>query len=98
MTITALLEFRVTPEALATAPAVIHDTLAATRAFAGNMGVEVVVDIADPTHFVVIEQWESLEADEAYRAWRSTPEGGSDLGNILAGAPSLTKLNSQPAI
>lgn len=98
MPITALLEFRVTPEAVATAPAVIHTTLAATRAFAGNMGVEVVVDIVDPTHFVVIEQWESLEADEAYRAWRSTPEGASDLGSILAGAPSLTKFSPQPEI
>ena len=98
MSITALLEFQVTPAALATAPSVIHDTLAATRAFAGNMGVEVVVDIADPTHFVVIEQWESLEADEAYRAWRSTPEGGSELGSILAGAPSLTKFSPQSAI
>jgi quinol monooxygenase YgiN len=98
MSITAMLEFHVTLDALATAPIVIHHTLAATRAFAGNMGVEVVVDIVDPTHFVVIEQWESLEADEAYRAWRSTPDGASDLGSILEGAPSLTKFSPQSAI
>jgi len=95
MSITALLEFQVKPDALATAPAVIHDTLVATRAFAGNLGVEVVVD---PTHVIVIERWESLAADEAYRAWRSTPEGGSDLGSILAGAPTLTKFTPDPAI
>jgi quinol monooxygenase YgiN len=98
MSITALLEFHVTSDALATAPAVVHDTLAATRAFAGNLGVEVVVDVADPTHYLVIEQWESLEADEAYRAWRSTPEGRSDLGSILAGAPTLTKFSPQSDI
>ena len=98
MTITALLEFHVTPDALPTAPGVIHDTLAATRAFAGNLGVEVVADVTDPAHFLVIEHWDSLEADEAYRAWRATPEGASDLGSILAGAPSLTKFSPQPAI
>jgi quinol monooxygenase YgiN len=92
MAITALLELQVKPDALSTAPAVIHDTLSATRAFAGCLGVEVVVDVADPAHIVVIEQWESLEADTAYRTWRATPEGASNLGSILAAPPTLTRL------
>jgi heme oxygenase (mycobilin-producing) len=55
------------------------------------VGVTVLVDSADPTHVAVYEQWESLEADAAYRQWRTTAEGASDLGSVLAAAPTLTK-------
>jgi quinol monooxygenase YgiN len=98
MSITALLELQVKPDALATAPNVIHESLSATRAFAGCLGVEVVVDVADPAHFVVIEKWESLDADTAYRTWRATPEGGSNLGSILAAPPILTRLAADGSI
>jgi hypothetical protein len=39
---------------------------------------------------VLFETWESPEADNAYRQWRATPEGTSELGSLLAAAPSLT--------
>jgi hypothetical protein len=32
-----------------------------------------------------------MERDEAYRAWRLTPEGASELGSVLGGRPTLTK-------
>jgi hypothetical protein len=38
----------------------------------------------------VYEQWESPEADAAYRKWRATEEGASDLGAVLAAAPTRT--------
>ena len=99
MSITALLDVRVTQEGLATAPAAIHETLAATRAFPGCLGVDVVVDVDDPTHFLAIERWESIEADAAYREWRKTPEGAaSSLGSILAAAPTLTRFEDTPLI
>jgi heme oxygenase (mycobilin-producing) len=98
MSITALLEFRVKPDALDTAPAILHDALSGTRAFPGCLGVEVVVDLADPTHFVLIEQWESIEADTAYRTWRASPDGDSNLGDIMAGPPTLTRLAADPTI
>ena len=98
MSITALLDVRVTQESLATAPDVLRDTLAATRAFPGCLGVDVVVDIDDPTHFLAIERWESIEADNAYREWRATPEGASPLGSILAAAPTLTKFEDAPDV
>jgi quinol monooxygenase YgiN len=94
MTVTAFLEFTVTPESLDAAAAVIHDTLEQTRAFPGNLGLEVLVDAEDPAHFVVRELWESMESDDAYRAWRATDEGKSNLGSILAGAPTLTKFTT----
>jgi hypothetical protein len=42
---------------------------------------------------VVVERWESIEADAAYRAWRQTPDGASILGSILAAPPKLSKLH-----
>ena len=91
MTITALLELTLKPESVADAPAVLAETLQATGAFAGNLGVEVLNDVTDPTHVVVMERWESLAHDDAYRAWRATPEGASQLGSLLAAAPRLTR-------
>ena len=91
MTVLSLLDLRVASDALEQAPALIHETLAGTRARPGCLGVEVVVDVDDPTHFVFVEKWESLADDDAYRAWRETPEGAAVLGPILAGPPVLTR-------
>ena len=93
MTITALLELTLQAEALDDAPSVLSETLEATRAFAGNQGVEVSYDVADPAHVVVVERWASLEHDDAYRTWRATPEGASELGRLLAAPPQLTRWN-----
>jgi quinol monooxygenase YgiN len=90
MAVTALLELQLKADSLETAHEIIHATLTATRAFPGCQGVTVLVDSDDPTHVVLHETWESLEHDRAYRAWRATPEGASDLGSALAAAPRLT--------
>jgi heme oxygenase (mycobilin-producing) len=89
MAITSILDLRIKPEALGDAPAVIHETLAATRKFPGCLGVTVLVDSADPAHIVLYEAWDSIDSDRAYRAWRQTPEGASQLGSVLAGPPAL---------
>ena len=90
MAITAMLDLQLKPEAVETASEIIHETLAATRAFPGCFHVAVLVDSNDPAHVVLYETWESVEHDSAYRAWRATPEGASRLGSILAAAPKLT--------
>jgi heme oxygenase (mycobilin-producing) len=90
--ITSLLDLQINPHSLETAHRVLHATLTDTRAFPGCLGVTVLVDTGDPTHVVVTETWESIEHDRAYRAWRATAEGKSDLGSILAEAPRLTHL------
>ena len=84
MTVTSVLELWFTPESLGDAERVLAETLATTRAFAGNLGCDVTVDSEDPTHYAVFERWESIEADDAYRAFRATPEGTSALGPLLA--------------
>jgi heme oxygenase (mycobilin-producing) len=90
MAITSVLDLRLKADSLESAHEVIHATLTATRAFPGCLGVTVLVDSGDPAHVVLHESWESVDHDNAYRAWRATPEGASDLGSILAAAPKLT--------
>jgi quinol monooxygenase YgiN len=96
--ITSLLELTLRPEAVAGAHAVLSETLTATRAFAGCRRVDVLVDTADPAHVVVVEEWESLEHDDAYRAWRATPEGASGLAALVAAPPRLTRLALAPGV
>ena len=90
MPVIAILDLQLRADALDRANDVMRETLTATRAFPGCLGVTVLVDQADPTHVAVYEQWESPEADAAYRKWRATEEGVSDLGTVLAAAPTLT--------
>jgi quinol monooxygenase YgiN len=90
MAITSVLDLQLKADSLESAHEVIHATLTATRAFPGCLGVTVLVDSGDPAHVVLHESWESVDHDNAYRAWRATPEGASDLGSILAAAPKLT--------
>jgi quinol monooxygenase YgiN len=98
MAVTALLDLKLRADKVADAPAVIAAVLSQTRAFEGNEGLEVLVDVTDPTHLTVVEHWASIERDEAYRAWRATPEGASELGGLLAGAPTLTKYETQSTL
>ena len=90
MPVIAILDLQLKADALDRANDVMRETLTATRAFPGCLGVTVLVDQADPAHVAVYEQWESPEADAAYRKWRATAEGSSELGTVLAAAPALT--------
>lgn len=92
MAITALLDLRLDPARLEESFRIIDETLVATRAFEGCLGVEVTADVKDPAHIVIVEKWASAEADAAYRAFRQTPEGKSELGSIVVAAPVLTVL------
>jgi len=84
VTTIAILELTLTAEGVADAPVILSETLEATRAFEGNLGCEVLFDAADETHVSIVERWESIENDNAYRAFRATPEGASRLGTIVA--------------
>jgi quinol monooxygenase YgiN len=90
--VNSILDLRLKADSLDTAHKVIHETLVATRAFPGCLGVTVLVDSADAAHVSVYEAWESIEHDQAYRKWRASgdPAAASDLGSILAGPPTLT--------
>ncbi len=91
MTTTAILDLQLKPDSLESAHKIIRETLTDTRARPGCLEVIVLVDSDDPTHVTLLERWESIEHDQAYRAWRATPEGASELGSILAGRPKVTQ-------
>ena len=93
MAITVFFNFRLLPEAVSEAPAMLREILADTRAFHGCEGVEVLIDREDPAHLVLVERWESVEADAAYRQWRAT-DGATQLGTLFAGAPSSTSFDT----
>jgi len=59
-----------------------------TRAFAGCQGLEVLLDRSDPSKVRVLERWESLEHDLAYRDWRATEP--NVLEPFLAAEPGVT--------
>ena len=84
MATVAILDLQLNADSLDKANQIINETLKATRAFPGCLGVTVLIDSGDPAHVVLYETWESIERDRAYRAWRATPEGASDLGTIVA--------------
>jgi quinol monooxygenase YgiN len=89
MTVVSVVSVRFDPARITDALAAVHETLAATRGFEGNLGVDVVQDVADPGHVLLVERWASPEADKAYRAFRA---GGppSTLREFAAGANELT--------
>ncbi len=95
MTVVATLELRLRPDQVEAAPAVLADVLAETRAFPGNLGVDVLTDVEDPTHVTALERWESLEADDAYRTWRAGDGKRPALGALLAAPPVLTRWSTQ---
>ena len=97
MTLTVHLDLHLKTESLETAPDMLRDILAGTRAFDGCLGVEVLVDHQDPAHMIVVERWASLEQDTAYREWRAG-DGATELGGMLAAAPTLTYFETSTEI
>ena len=97
MIVTALLDLTLLPASVADAPSVLRDTFRATAAFPGCLSVEVLLDADDPTHVVVLERWDSADSDAAYRAWRATPDGASQLRTLLASPPLLTRFTTAAA-
>lgn len=87
--IAALLEFRFRPDVLDQVPEAISRTLAVTRKFDGCQRIDVLVDHEDPSRYLLVEVWDSMEHDTAYREFRASPGGASELGPLLAAPPAL---------
>jgi quinol monooxygenase YgiN len=58
-----------------------------TRAFDGNVRTDVLVDEDDEGHWLIYELWETVQADEAYRAFRAGEGKITQLPPLLAAAP-----------
>jgi quinol monooxygenase YgiN len=58
-----------------------------TRAFEGNVGTDVLVDQDDEGHWLIVETWETVEHDEAYRSFRAGEGKVTELPPLLAQPP-----------
>jgi quinol monooxygenase YgiN len=67
----------------------LHETLAATRAFPGCVQAEVVQDRDDPGHIVLLETWERPEDETAYRQWRAGEPPNPAFRAFVAAAPEI---------
>jgi quinol monooxygenase YgiN len=91
MPVTVLLELRMKPEAVSAAREVMGRALQDTRAFDGNLVTDVLVDEDDDAHWVIYEVWDTVEHDEAYRAFRAGEGKLTELPPLLAAAPVKTR-------
>lgn len=89
MSTAAILELEFKPDHLDDARTVVHRVLVETRAFEGCEGVDVFQDPENAARWVLFERWASAQHDSAYRAYRAGPGAITDLGSLLAAAPSL---------
>lgn len=68
------------------------DNLALSRAAAGNIAFDIMIDEARPDQVLFYEVWESLAAQQAYMAWRVERGDLTILMSFLAGEPRFTAL------
>lgn len=94
MSVTVILELRIKPEYLGEARTVMGRALQDTRNFNGNLGTDVLVDENDEGHWLIYELWESVEHDEAYRAFRAGEGRLSELPPLLAVPPIKTRYST----
>jgi quinol monooxygenase YgiN len=91
MAVTVLLELRFKPDEVAAGRELMGRTLQVTRAFDGNLQTDVLVDDDDEAHWIIYEVWDSVEHDEAYRAFRAGEGEVTQLPPLLAAPPVKTR-------
>ena len=88
--IAALVRFAFAPDAAA--EEIIENTLATTRTFAGLERVDILHGQDDPAAWTLYEVWSSAEEEQAYRTFRTTPEGADPaLSSALTAPPTLER-------
>jgi quinol monooxygenase YgiN len=91
MPVTVILELKLKPDAVPAAREVMGKALRDTRAFAGNLRTDVLVDSDDEAHWVIYELWDTVEHDEAYRRFRAGEGKITELPPLLAAPPVKTR-------
>jgi quinol monooxygenase YgiN len=91
MSVIVLLELKFTAESVDQAADIFRRELVKTREFEGNLATDVWIDSDDPAHWIIHEIWASVEADEAYRAFRAGEGKITDLPPLLAAPPVKTR-------
>lgn len=94
MAVTVMLELKFKPDAVDAARDVMGRALRDTRAFAGNLRTDVLVDEDDEAHWLIYELWETVADDEAYRAFRAGEGRLTELPPLLAAPPVKTRYST----
>jgi quinol monooxygenase YgiN len=68
------------------------DNLSISRAAAGNISFDILIDENRPDQVLFYEVWESAEAQQAYMAWRIERGDLTTLMAFLADQPKFTAL------
>ncbi|MEI7714893.1 MAG: antibiotic biosynthesis monooxygenase [Mycobacterium sp.] len=87
MPVTVTLELKIKPDAVTAARELMGRALQDTRAFAGNLETTVLVDEDDDAHWLIYELWDTVDHDEAYRAFRAGKGKLTELPPLLAAPP-----------
>ncbi len=95
MSVTVILELKFKPESVATAREVFGRALKDTRHSPGNIRTDVLVDETDEGHWLIYELWESVEADEAYRAFRAGEGKLTEVPSLVAAPPGQEPVHHQ---
>ena len=91
MTVIVLLELKFKPDEVGAGRELMGRTLETTRAFEGNLRTDVWFDQDDEAHWIIYEEWETVVADEAYRAFRAGEGKVTQLPPLLAAPPVKTR-------
>ena len=94
MSIMVTLELRFKPESVHAGRDLMSRALEDTRAFKGNLGTDVLVDADDDAHWLICERWDTIEHDEAYRAFRAGEGRLTELPALLAATPVKTRYSA----
>ena len=70
------------------------ENLKVSRAYAGNIEFDILIDEANPNSVLFYEVWESKEAQQAYMAWRIQAGDLTTLLSFLAEKPTFIALRS----
>lgn len=65
-----------------------------SRSYPGNIAFDILLNEAEPHRVIFYEIWESLEAQQAYMAWRVQAGDLTKLLSLLAGEPRFIPLRS----
>jgi quinol monooxygenase YgiN len=91
-TLVMLAEFTIKAEKREAFLAFTIDNLKISRAAAGNISFDILIDEARPDQVLFYEVWQSAEAQQAYMAWRVERGDLTTLLSFIAGEPKFTAL------
>src|SRR5262245_20069501 len=87
-----LAELTVKPDQVDAFLAYTVENLKISRAYPGNLAFDILIDETRPETVIFYEVWESLQAQQAYMAWRTEAGDLTKLLALLAAEPKFTAL------